>query len=92
MPVIDDSYKSHVAFILNMKVSELALQGCHATEEDIWNCLSQLKWQKQKKIIELNQIVADIMNFTYPMYMDYLTYMAVTNKKQATLKSLIAKL
>lgn len=92
MPIVDDSYKKHVQFILNIKVSELALQGCHAKADDIWDCLSKLKWQKQKQFVEMNQIVSDIMNFSYPMYMDYLTYIAVTNKKQATLESLIAQL
>lgn len=92
MPVVDDSYKDHVQFILNLKVSELALQGCQAKADDIWECLSILRWQKQQALVEMNQIVSDIMNFTYPMYMDYLTYIAVTNKKQATLESLIAQL
>ncbi|MGL4662582.1 MAG: post-transcriptional regulator [Culicoidibacterales bacterium] len=92
MPIVDDSYKNHVQFILNIKVSELALQGCHAKADDIWDCLSKLKWQKQKQFVEMNQIVSDIMNFSYPMYMDYLTYIAVTNKKQATLESLISQL
>lgn len=92
MPIVDNSYKTHVQFILKMKVSELALQGCNAKTDDIWDCLSQLKWQKQKTVVEMNQIVSDIMNFSYSMYMDYLTYIAVTNKKQATLESLIAQL
>lgn len=92
MPIVDDSYKEHVQFILNIKISELELQGCHAKSDDIWECLSKMKWQKQKEFVEMNQIVADIMNFSYPMYMDYLRYIAVTNKKQATLESLIAQL
>lgn len=92
MPIVDNSYKEHVQFILSMKVSELALQGCNASANDIWECLSQLKWQKQKTLVELNQIVSDIMNFSYTMYMDYLTYVAVTNKTQATLESLIEQL
>lgn len=92
MPAIDDSYKEHVDFILDMKISELALQGCFAQKNEIWDCLVQLRWQKQKSLIELNQIVSDIMNFSYSMYMDYLRYVAVTNKKQATLESLIEQL
>lgn len=92
MPIVDDSYKEYVEFALEMKVSELKLQGCTATAKDIWDCLSQIKWQKQKTLVELNQMVADIMSFTYSMYMDYLRYLAVTNKKQATLESLIEQL
>lgn len=66
-------WRPFVTPILESKVEELHLLGYDkATVEDVWECLLNKVWKKNKEK-KLHQIVQDILHLSAGTYMSYLT-------------------
>lgn len=90
--IIEDSFKDQVQFALKIKCDELNFQGLHVNKEDVWVCLKEFTWKNKNKVIQINEIVNDIFKFSQNDYLDYLSFIAITNANKSTLKSLISEL
>lgn len=72
-----DRYLDQIKPCITSKVEEFKLLGYdRATEEDVWKCLKQKKWKKNKDGKLLYEVVNDVMRLSISDYMSWLTMQA----------------
>lgn len=67
-------WKNKLTLILTSKKDEFHMLGYEkTTEEDIWNCLRKLVWEKNDPSKRMYEVVSDIFQLQITTYMTYLT-------------------
>ncbi len=71
-----EDWRPEVQEVLQSKVDELKLlQYDGVTHEELWECLLQKVWKKEKQL-RLHQVIQDILHLSGNTYMSYLTVQA----------------
>ncbi|MDQ0158732.1 post-transcriptional regulator [Alkalibacillus salilacus] len=71
-----ETWRPELDHVIQSKVEELTLLGYdEVTHEDVWFCLNQKVWRKNKELT-LHEVVQDILHMSDQLFMSYLTVQA----------------